>query len=172
MNPLLIDVIFVVCAVAAIYAGYKRGLLGQVVWLVSSFVGFALAARFSADLAELLGHRIVSKPITLVVSFLLIFLVAIWLLRKIGVWITQMISKSPVGLVNSVFGAVCSLGIFLVVASLVMVLAMVIVPGAKVMIEETYITQAVLTPVKAILDDRLLHRSPEERPIEEQSPDA
>lgn len=172
MSPLLIDIIFVVCAVVAIYTGYKRGLLGQVVWLVSSFVGFGLAARFSADLAELLGYRIVSKPITIVVSFLLIFLIAIWLARKIGVWITQMVSKSPVGLVNSILGAVCSFGIFLVVASLVMVLAMVIVPGARLMIEETYVTQAVLTPVKAILDDRLLHRSPEERPIEEQPPDA
>jgi uncharacterized membrane protein required for colicin V production len=171
VNPLLLDVIFVVCAIAAIYAGYKRGLLGQVVWLVSSFIGFGLAARFSADLAELLGYRIVSKPITVVVSFLLIFLVAIWLSRKIGVWITQMISKSPVGLVNSVLGAICSFGIFLVVASLVMVLAMVIVPGARPMIEETYVTQAVLTPVKAILDDRLLHRSPEDQPIEEQTPE-
>jgi hypothetical protein len=39
------------------------------------------------------------------------------------------------------------------------------------MIEETYVTQAVLTPVKAILDDRLLHRSPEDQPIEEQTPE-
>ncbi|MBK7140941.1 MAG: CvpA family protein [bacterium] len=162
MSPLLLDLIFVVCAIAAIYAGYKRGFLGQVVWLVSSFIGFGLAARFSADLAELFGYGIVSKPITIAVSFLLIFVLAIWLARMIGKWVTGMIKESPVGMVNSIIGAICSLGIFLVIASLIMVVAMVIVPGARTTVEQTYVVQGILTPVSAILDERLLHRGDEQ----------
>ncbi len=166
MSPLLLDIVFVMCAIAAIYAGYKRGLLSQAVWLVSSFVGFALAARFSADLAELLSYRIVSKPITIAVSFLIIFLLSIWLTKWIGRWVTDKVKQSPVGVVNSVLGSVCSLGIFLVVAALIMVVAMVIVPGARTTVEQTTVLQGVLTPVKAILDDRLLHRGDDEVPVE------
>lgn len=166
MSPLLLDIIFVLCALAAIYAGYKRGLLSQAVWLVSSFVGFALAARFSADLAELLGYRIVSKPITIAVSFLIIFLLSIWLTKWIGRWITDKVKQTPVGLVNSVLGSVCSLGVFLVVAALIMVVAMVIVPGARTTVEQTTVLQGVLTPVKAILDDRLLHRGNDEESVQ------
>ncbi len=166
MSPLLLDIIFVLCALAAIYAGYKRGLLSQAVWLVSSFVGFALAARFSADLAELMVYRIVSKPITIAVSFLIIFLLSIWLTKWIGRWVTDKVKQSPVGIVNSVLGSACSLGIFLVVAALIMVVAMVIVPGARTTVEQTTVLQGVLTPVKAILDDRLLHRGDDEVPAE------
>lgn len=166
MSPLLLDIIFVLCALAAIYAGYRRGLLSQAVWLVSSFVGFALAARFSADLAELLGYRIVSKPITIAVSFLIIFLLSIWLTKWIGRWITDKVTQTPVGLVNSVLGSVCSLGVFLVVAALIMVVAMVIVPGARTTVEQTTVLQGVLTPVKAILDDRLLHRGNDEESVQ------
>lgn len=169
MSPLLLDIIFVLCALAAIYAGYKRGLLSQAVWLVSSFVGFALAARFSADLAELLGYRIVSKPITIAVSFLIIFLLSIWLTKWIGRWITDKVKQTPVGLVNSVLGSVCSLGVFLVVAALIMVVAMVIVPGARTTVEQTTVLQGVLTPVKAILDDRLLHRGNDEESVQSEA---
>ncbi len=164
MSPLLLDVIFILCAVGAIYAGYKRGLLSQAVWLVSAFVGFALAARFSADLAELVGYRYASKPITVAISFVIIFILSIWLTKWIGRWITDRVKQTPVGLVNSVLGAVCSLGIFLVVAALIMVVSMVIVPGARTTVEQTTVLQGVLTPVKAILDDRLLHRGDDEEP--------
>lgn len=166
MSPVLLDIVFIVCALAAIYAGYKRGLLSQAVWLVSSFVGFALAARFSTDLAELMGYRIVSKPITIAVSLLIIFLLSIWLTKWIGRWITDKVKQSPVGLVNSILGAVCSLGLFLVFAALIMVVSMVIVPGARATVEQTSVLQGVLTPVKAILDDRLLHRGDDEVPAE------
>lgn len=164
MSPVLLDVLFVVCAVAALYAGYKRGLLSQAVWLVSSFVGLALAARLSDDLAELLGYAIGGKPVTLAVSFLLIFLFTIMLTRWIGRWLTDKIKQTPVGLVNSILGAVCSLGIFLIIASLVMVVSMVIVPGARTTVEQTTVLQGVLVPVKGILDDRLLHRGSDEEP--------
>jgi uncharacterized membrane protein required for colicin V production len=159
MSPLLIDIIFVACAIIAIVHGYRKGLVGQVVWFFSAFVGFGLAARFAADIAELLQYKIVSKPITIAVCFLVLFLAVIWLAHRIGVWITDLLKKSVVGTVNAALGAIFNLGLFLVIASLITLLAMLVVPQARETIQQTTVLQSVFEPVKAFLDDRILHHN-------------
>lgn len=157
MSPLLVDIIFVVCALGALFLGYRKGLVGQVVWLLSSITGLALGARFAADLAELLQYRIVSKPITIAVCFLALFLAVNWLTHWIGAWLTKQIKQSVAGTVNSALGAVFNLALFIVIASLITLLSMLVIPNARETVQQTSVLKSVFEPVKAFIDDRVLH---------------
>jgi uncharacterized membrane protein required for colicin V production len=159
MSPLLLDIIFVVFAIIAIVHGYRKGLVGQVVWFFSAFVGFGLAARFAADLAELVQYKIFNESITIAVSFLLIFLAVIWLAHRIGVWITNILRKSVVGTVNSTFGAIFNLGLFVIISVLIALLAILLVPTARATVQQTTVLRSVFEPAQTFLDDRILHRN-------------
>ncbi|MCM2272873.1 MAG: CvpA family protein [candidate division Zixibacteria bacterium] len=159
MNPLLVDVIFVVCALGALFFGYRKGLVGQVVWFFSSIIGFALGARFAADLAVLLQYRIVSKPVTIAVCFLALFLAVNWLTHWIGAWLTRQIQQSLAGTVNSALGAVFNLALYIVIASLITLLSMLVIPNARETVQQTTVLNAAFEPIKAFIDDRILHHN-------------
>lgn len=157
VNPLLVDVIFVVGAFGALFRGYRKGLVGQVVWFLSSIIGLAVGARFAADLAELLQYRIVSKPITIAVCFVALFLAVNWMTHWLGAWLTKQIKQSVTGPINSALGAVFNLAFYAVIAALITLLAMLIIPNARETVQQTTVLKAALGPVKTFVDDRVLH---------------
>lgn len=160
---LVVDILFVVIAFVAIYRGYKRGLVGQAIWFFSAFIGLILALRLSGDAAELLDYGIVSRPITIAVCFAVIFLVSIWLLHRIGVWVTSILNKSFVGTVNSVLGAIFSGLLLLVSVAFVVGLAQLAVPGARDYLDKTVVMKQVMKLNAAIVDQDILDKLREVR---------
>lgn len=155
---LVADILFVVIAFVAVYKGYRRGLVGQAIWFFSAFVGLVLALRLAGDAAELLGFGIVNRPITIAVCFALIFLISIWLLHRIGAWITSILNKTVVGTVNSLMGAIFSGLLFLVSVAFVVGLAQLAVPKGREYIENTVIIKQVMKINTAILDQGILDK--------------
>jgi membrane protein required for colicin V production len=79
---MIIDIIFVILIVLALIQGYRRGFIVAVFSLVSIIVGLAAAIKLSAVVASRLGHEVkVSDKWLPVISFAIVFIVAVLLIR-------------------------------------------------------------------------------------------
>lgn len=112
-----IDIILLLCFIPAIVKGLTKGLIEQVVSLVSLLVGVWLAFRFSQPLTEMVeGWKIwglmatdgetftVDGKIVGIVCFTVIVIVAIFVLALIGKLITKALSLASLGWLNRLLG--------------------------------------------------------------------
>ncbi len=102
-----LDIIIAVIAAILIFAGLKRGLIGEVVRLCAMIAGFFTAFLYYQQLAtkppiSLIGVQI---QIRYVVAFILIYCLTVLLIIGAGWCIRKVIRLTPFGLIDRIAGA-------------------------------------------------------------------
>jgi membrane protein required for colicin V production len=79
---MLIDVVFIVLMLVALFNGLRRGLIVAVFSLLGCIIGLAAAVKFSAIVAEHLRHTVhLSSKWLPPLAFLLVFIIVVLLVR-------------------------------------------------------------------------------------------
>ena len=116
----MLDLLFAIILVLAIIKGYRRGLIVGVFSFIAIVIGLAAAIKLSAVVAAYIGSSVkVSNEWLPIISFILVFLIVVLLVR----WIANLIQRSfeiaTLGWVNRLGGIVFYAAIAIVVFSVV-----------------------------------------------------
>jgi len=118
---MIIDVIFALLMVLAVVQGYRRGLIVAVFSFIAIVVGLAAAIKLSAAVANHLGHAItVSDKWLPVLSFVLVFIVVVILIRLGAKLIQRLTETVMLGWANRLGGILLYGVIYLTVFSIVL----------------------------------------------------
>ena len=116
----VIDIVIVYCFLPALYFGIKNGLVKQLVALAVLIFGITLSLRFAAPVSEwVIQHVGIPEFWAKAISFILIFLVVALVLSLIGKIIEKIIKISLLGWLNKLLGVVMTIGIFVILLSIV-----------------------------------------------------
>ncbi len=114
----MLDIIFVVILVLAVIKGFQRGLIVGLFSFVSVIIGLAAAMKLSAVAAAYLGDNInVSGEWLPVISFAVVFLVVVLLVRWGANIIQRTVEISMLGWVNRLGGILLYTALFITVFS-------------------------------------------------------
>ena len=118
---MIIDVIFALLMVLAIVQGYRRGLIVAVFSFIAIIVGLAAAIKLSAAVANHLGRAVtISDKWLPVVSFVLVFIVVVILIRLGAKMIQRATQTVMLGWLNRLGGVLLYVLIYLTVFSIVL----------------------------------------------------
>jgi len=117
----MIDIIFVILLVLAIIQGYRRGFIVAVFSFVSIIVGLAAAIKLSAVVANHLGHTVkVSDKWLPVISFAIVFIVVVLLVRLGARAIQKLTEALMLGWLNRLGGIILYAVIYITIYSVVL----------------------------------------------------
>jgi len=118
---MIIDLIFAVLIVLALIHGYRRGLIVAVFSFIAIIVGLAAAIKLSTVVAKHLGHAVkISDRWLPVISFIVVFIVVIILIR-LGAKIIQRVTETVMlGWVNRLGGIILYAAIYTTVFSILL----------------------------------------------------
>lgn len=121
---MLIDVIFALLMVMAIIQGYRRGLIAAVFSFIAIIIGLAAALKLSTAVARYIGHSVkVSDKWLPVISFVLVFIVVVILVR-LGARAIQKITETVLlGWINRLGGIILYAVIYISVFSIILFFA-------------------------------------------------
>lgn len=118
---MLIDIIFAILLVLAIVKGYRRGLIVGVFSLVAIVIGLAAAIKLSAAVAGWMGTNVnVSERWLPVISFAVVFLVVILLVRLGANAIEKTIEVAMLGWVNRLGGILFYAALYIIIFSVLL----------------------------------------------------
>ena len=118
---MIIDIIFVILMVVALIQGYRRGLIVAVFSLISIIVGLAAAIKLSAVVANYLGHSVkVSDKWLPVISFAIVFIVVVLLIRLGAKAIQKLTEAMMLGWANRLGGIVLYAVIYITIFSVLL----------------------------------------------------
>lgn len=105
-----LDIILLVCFVPALVTGIRKGIVEQIVSLVSIFVGVWAAFKFSGPLSAWMSGFLALEPkITGIIAFALMVVIAIVLLSLLGKLITGLLKMASLSWLNRLAGLVFAL---------------------------------------------------------------
>jgi membrane protein required for colicin V production len=115
---MVLDIICIVAVILGILRGYQRGLIIGVFSLLSVIIGLAAALKLSAVVAGYIGQNVkVSQEWLPLISFALVFLVVVLLIRLGAKAIEKSFEVAMLGWVNRLGGVVFFVAIYLLVLS-------------------------------------------------------
>lgn len=118
---MLLDLIFAVFIVLAIFKGYKRGLIVGLFSLVAIIIGLAAAMKLSTVVAGYIGQAVkVSEQWLPIISFVVVFLIVILLIRLGAKAIESAVEVTMLGWVNKIGGIILFVAIYTVVFSVLL----------------------------------------------------
>ena len=118
---MLLDLIFAGFIVLAILKGYQRGLIVGLFSLVAIIIGLAAAMKLSTVVAGYIGQAVkVSEQWLPIISFVVVFLIVILLIRLGAKAIESAVEVSMLGWVNKIGGIVLFVAIYTVVFSVLL----------------------------------------------------
>lgn len=118
---MLIDLIFAVILVLAILKGYQRGLVIGLFSLVAVIIGLAAAMKLSTVVAGYIGKAVkVSEEWLPIVSFAVVFLIVLLLIRLGARAIEKAIEVVLLGWVNKIGGIILFTAIYITVFSVLL----------------------------------------------------
>jgi len=118
---MIIDIIFVILLVLALIQGYRHGLIVAVFSLVSIIIGLAAAVKLSAAVANHLGHAVkVSDKWLPVVSFAIVFIAVVFLIRLGARAIQKLTEAMMLGWANRLGGIILYAVIYLTIFSILL----------------------------------------------------
>ncbi len=118
---MLLDLIFAVIIVLAIVKGYQRGLVVGLFSLVAVIIGLAAAMKLSTVVAGYIGKNVkVSDQWLPIISFAVVFLLVILLIRLGAKAIEKVVQVAMLGWVNRLCGIVLFAAIYMVVFSVLL----------------------------------------------------
>ncbi|HWR33650.1 MAG TPA: CvpA family protein [Chitinophagaceae bacterium] len=118
---MLLDLVFAVILILAVLQGYQKGLVVGLFSFLAIIIGLAAAIKLSTVMAELIGKSInISQQWLPLISFAVIFLLVILLIR----WVAKLIEKSVeiamLGWVNKLGGIIFYTAIYTIIFSVVL----------------------------------------------------
>jgi membrane protein required for colicin V production len=117
---MLLDIIFAIILVLAVIKGFQRGLIVGVFSFLAIVIGLAAAMKLSTVVAEYIGQAVtISEKWLPVISFALVFILVVVLVRLGAKMIQKTIEISMLGWVNRLGGIVFYLAIYILVYSVV-----------------------------------------------------
>lgn len=118
---MLLDLIFAAIIVFAILRGYQRGLIVGLFSLVAVIIGLAAAMKLSTVVARYIGKAVkVSDEWLPIISFAVVFLIVILLIRLGANAIERTIEVAMLGWVNKIGGIIFFAAIYTVVFSVLL----------------------------------------------------
>ena len=118
---MVIDVIFVILMILAVIQGYRRGFIIAVFSFVAIIVGLAAALKLSTVVAGRIGHTVkVSEKWLPILSFLVVFVVVVLLIR-LGARVIQRITETVMlGWFNRLAGIILYAAIYITIFSILL----------------------------------------------------
>lgn len=118
---MLIDIIFVIVLVLAIMKGLRKGLIVGLFSFVAVIIGLAAALKLSAVVASRIGKTVkVSEEWLPLLSFVVVFLLVVLLIRLGAKAIERTIEIAMLGWINKLGGMILYAVIFIIVFSVVL----------------------------------------------------
>jgi membrane protein required for colicin V production len=118
---MFLDLLFVIILVLAIVKGYQRGLIVGIFSFVAVIIGLAAAIKLSAVVAGYIGDTIkVSNEWLPVISFAVVFILVVLLIRLGANMIQKTVEISMLGWVNRLGGILLYIAIYGMVYSVVL----------------------------------------------------
>jgi membrane protein required for colicin V production len=118
---MFIDIIFAILVVLAIIKGWSRGLIVALFSLVAIVIGLAAAMKLSAVVAGHLGHAVkLSQKWLPVISFIIVLLGVILLIRLGAKAIQRTAEFAMLGWVNRLAGILLYIAIYITVFSILL----------------------------------------------------
>lgn len=115
---MLLDIIFAVLIVFAVLKGFQRGLIIGLFSLVAVIIGLAAAMKLSVVMADYLGKAVnISDKWMPVVSFAVVFLLVILLIRLGAKVIEKTVEMAMMGWLNKIGGIILFAAIYITVFS-------------------------------------------------------
>lgn len=118
---MVLDLIFAVIIILALLKGYQRGLIVGLFSLVAVIIGLAAAMKLSAAVAQYIGSSVkVSDEWLPVISFAVVFLVFVLLIRLGANAIEKTVEVVMLGWINRLGGVLLYAAIFTIVFSVLL----------------------------------------------------
>lgn len=118
---MLLDLVFAVIIILAILQGYRRGLIVGLFSLIAVIIGLAAAMKLSTVVAGYIGKSInISQEWLPLISFALIFLFVLLLIRWVARLIEKTVEIAMLGWVNKLGGVVFYVAIYTIIFSVVL----------------------------------------------------
>lgn len=118
---MLLDLIFAAIIILALIKGYQSGLVVGLFSLVAVIIGLAAAIKLSTVVAGHIGKAVkVSDQWLPIISFALVFLIVILLIRLGAKAIEKAVEVSMLGWVNKIGGIILFTAIYITVFSVVL----------------------------------------------------
>jgi membrane protein required for colicin V production len=116
---MILDLIFVIILVLAIFKGYRRGLIVGLFSFIAFIVGLAAAIKLSAIVAGYIGKAVkVSDQWLPIISFAVVFMIVVLLVRLGANLIQRTIEIALLGWVNKLGGIVLYAALYITVFSI------------------------------------------------------
>ena len=121
---MIIDIIFAVLMLMALFKGINRGLIVALFSLLAFFVGLAAALKLSAVVAIHLSENTNLTGFYLpIVSFLLIFFLVVFLVRLGARWVQETIELVWLGWLNRLLGVIFYAVLYIIIFSILLFFA-------------------------------------------------
>jgi membrane protein required for colicin V production len=118
---MVLDLIFAIVIVLAIFKGYSRGLIVGLFSLVAVIIGLVAAMKLSTVVAGYIGSAVkVSDQWLPVISFIVVFVLVVLLIRIGARAIEKIAETAMLGLVNKLCGIILYVVIYTIVFSVLL----------------------------------------------------
>ena len=106
----IIDAIILICLIPAIFQGFRKGFISQVISIVSIIVGIWASAQFADMTTSWISQYITaSEPVLKIVAFAIILVVVFLVLGLLGRLLESILNFAFLGWVNKLLGTTFSL---------------------------------------------------------------
>ena len=114
----MIDLIFAILMIIAIIKGYQKGLIIALFSIIAFIVGLAAALKLSAAVAVRLQHNVsVSSKWLPVISFVLVFILVVFLIHLGGKLIEKTFEMALLGWANRLGGVLLYIVLYTIIFS-------------------------------------------------------
>jgi membrane protein required for colicin V production len=138
----LFDYLVLMVLAASVVISTMRGLLREILSLLSWVVAFVLANAYSARLASMLPDLIPGEVVRTMVAFIVLFIGVRMLMGLVSMALSALVSAAGLGIVDRGLGGLFGLG-----RGIVLVLAAVMVCGMTSMPQQAFWKNALLSPM-------------------------
>ncbi len=118
---MIIDIIFIVVVIWAIINGFKKGLIIGVFSVIAFIAGLAAAIKLSTVVAGYIGKAVrISDQWLPIISFAVIFLVVVLLVRLGAKLIQKSVELAMLGWINRLAGILLFVALYIVILSVIL----------------------------------------------------
>jgi len=118
---MIIDIIVAIILILAIIKGYRQGLIVALFSAIAFIIGLAAALKLSAVVADHLGKAVkVSDKWLPIISFAVVFLVVVLLVRFGAKFIQKSVEFAMLGWLNRLGGILLYVGLYILIFSILL----------------------------------------------------
>lgn len=147
----ILDLILLICLVPAAIQGFSKGFITQLIGFVAVLVGAWVSYHFSGLVSDLLKTWFEVSPAVLqIISFVLLFIVVVFVLNLIGKALKAILKFAMLGWADKLLGVVLSLLVTCLVLGLLIILFNTINTKFELVSEEVLSQSVLYGPLRDI----------------------